>query len=233
MAIKDDLRSIAERAEMDLNAVNDFFEHSRIVWHSFQMAVDAGHKVRAKNPATRTKIDQDGLVSLTQQYTRDYLATFTFRQFVSTFEGFFFDLLHRLLLHNPHQFARCQVEFESILKARDREEIISGLILKQLNDLKYEQLREWFVVLNKTVKLDCPSPEEIDTLAEVKAARDILEHNAGVVNEVYVRKAGRKACYAVGEQIEIDDSYYLSSWKAIKKVVKELTDAAVRKLSRA
>lgn len=233
MPIKDDLRSIAERADQELIAVNDFFDHSKIVWRSFRILVDSGHNVQSKNPATRTKIDQDGLVSLSPHYTRKYLATFTFRQFVSTFEGFFFDLLHRLLLHNPHQFARCQVEFESIIKARDREEIITGLILKQLNELKYEQLREWFVVLNKAVKLDCPSPEEVDTLAEVKAARDILEHNAGVVNDVYVRKAGKKARYTVGEQIEIDDAYYLSSWKAIKKVVKEVTDSAIRKLAKA
>ena len=40
------------------------------------------------NLATGARIDQDGLVRLAPQYTREYLATFTFRQFVSAFEAF-------------------------------------------------------------------------------------------------------------------------------------------------
>jgi hypothetical protein len=43
------------------------------------------------------------------------------------------------------------------------------------------------VAINKAVKLDCPTEDEIDALAEIKAARDILEHNAGVVNEIFRR----------------------------------------------
>ena len=88
-----------------------------------------------------------------------------------------------------------------------------------MNDLKYGNLREWFVALNKAVKLDCPNEEEIDTLAEIKTARDTLEHNGGIVNEVYLRKAGKKARYTKGDQIEIDDTYHLESWRLVKKVV--------------
>jgi hypothetical protein len=193
MPVTDDLRAIAERADRELDAVHDFFEHSKIVWHSFQILVGEGHKVSAENLATGTHIDQDGLVRLAPQYAREYLATFTFRQFVSAFEAFLFNFLHRLLLHNPWQFSEKQLEFGTVLKAASRDEIVSGVIRKQLNELKYEQPREWFAAVNKAVKLDCPTENEIDALAEIKAARDILEHNAGVVNEIYRRKAGGKA----------------------------------------
>jgi hypothetical protein len=135
-------------------------------------------------------------------------------------------------LHNPYPFARCQLEFEVVLKARDRDEIVAGVVLKQLNDLKYENLRDWFAALNKVVKLSCPSDDEISALAEVKATRDILEHNAGVVNEVYIRKADKKARYAVGDHIEIDDTYHLESWSLIKKVVSDVTAGAIGKLAK-
>ena len=46
---------------------------------------------------------------------------------------------------------------------------------------------------------NAPTEDEIDALAEIKAARDILEHNAGVVNEIYRRKAGKRARYEVGD----------------------------------
>jgi hypothetical protein len=230
--VTDDLRAIGERADRELDAVQDFFEHSKIVWPSFQILVDEGHRISAENMATGTRIDQDGLVRLAPQYTREYLATFTFRQFVSAFEAFLFNFLDRLLLHNPWQFSERQLDFGTVLKAASRDEIVSGVIQRQLNELKYEHVREWFTAVNKAVKLDCPAEDEIDDLAEIKAARDILEHNAGVVNEIYRRKAGKRARYEVGEHIELDDAYHLESWRLIKKVVRDVTSAVIGRLSK-
>ena len=232
MPVADDLRVIAERAHRELDAVHDFLEHSKFVWRSFRTFVEEGHSVGYTSFATGTTIDQHGLLGLERHYTRAYLTTFTFRQFVSVFEVFLFNFLHRLLLHNPWQFAKSTLEFDIVLKASDRDDIIAGMLQKQLNELKYDNLREWFVALNRAVKLDCPSDDEIEALAEVKAARDILEHNAGVVNEIYLRKAGAKARYARGDPIEIDDSYHLESWRLIKKVVADVSSAAIAKLSK-
>lgn len=141
MTIAADLRTVADRANRDLDAVHDFFEHSKTVWRSFQSFVSAGHVVSSVNSATGTAIDGAGLLRLAPQYTRGYLATFTFRQFVSTFESFFFAFFHRLLQHNPRPYGRVQLDFDAVLKARDRDEIIAGVLLKQLNELKYEAVR--------------------------------------------------------------------------------------------
>ena len=230
MSIPDELREIAERANRELDAVHDFFVHSAILWQSFELRVREGHKAVAYNLATGTRVDQDELARLAPLYTQKYLATFTFRQFVSTFEVFLFEFLHRLLRHNPRQFARCTLEFEAVLEAGSRDEIISGLLSKQLNELKYDQLRGWFVAVNKAVKLEYPTENEIDALAEIKATRDILEHNAGVVNDIYCRKAAKNARYAPGDQIEIDDTYHLESWSLMKKVIADVTTAAIAKL---
>ena len=173
MPIPDDLRVIAERANRELDAVHDFFVHSKSVWQSFVIVVGEGHRTVAENLATGTRVDQDELVRLAPQYTWEYLATFTFRQFVSAFEVFLFEFLHRLLQHNPWQFAKRSLDFEAVLEAGSRDEIISDILSKQLNELKYEQLREWFVAINKAVKLECPTESDIDALAEIKAAREI------------------------------------------------------------
>jgi hypothetical protein len=231
MPVADDIRVIADRTNRDLDAVHDFFEYSKYVWDSFQTLVDQGHRAVATSVPTGNQIDQDGLLRLAPQYIREYLAVFTFRHFVTLFEAWLFDLLHRLLLHNPWQFAARQLDLEVVLKARDREAVISGVILKQLNELRYENLREWFTALNRAIRLDCPGDDEINRLAEVKATRDVLEHNAGVANETYVRRAGSQARYAAGEPIEIDDAYYLESWRLIKKVGGDVSTAAVLRLA--
>ena len=115
---------------------------------------------------------------------------------------------------------------------RDADVVVDVKQIKQLNELKYDILREWFVAVEKAAHLGCPTADEIDTLAEVKAARDILEHNAGVVNEIYRRKAAKKARYSIGDHIEIDDTYHLESWRLIKKVVTDVTNAAISKLTK-
>ena len=68
MPVTDELRAIAKRADRELDAVHDFFEHSKLVW----VVPDPrgqGHKIAAENLATGTRIDQDGLVRLAPQYT--------------------------------------------------------------------------------------------------------------------------------------------------------------------
>ncbi len=81
------------------------------------------------------------------------------------------------------------------------------------------------------MKLGCPTSDEIDTIAEIKATRDLLEHNAGIVNELYVRKAGMKSRFAVSDRVEIDVDYHLASRKLFKTVVSDLTTVAITRLS--
>ncbi len=49
-------------------------------------------------------------------------------------------------------------------------------------------------------------------------------------NETYLRKAVKKVRHVMGDQVEIDDDYYLASWRLIKKVVGEVSSAAVARL---
>jgi hypothetical protein len=52
---------------------------------------------------------------------------------------------------------------------------------KELNDVLYERPAEEFAYLEDKVKLDCPTMDKIDRIAEAKASRDVLIHNRGVV----------------------------------------------------
>src|SRR5262245_34647794 len=137
MSVRADLQLIADNASRELDAVHDFFEHSKVVWQSFKILVDEGRTITSANLATGTTIDQAGLLALAPQYTRNYLARFTFRQFVSAFEVFLFDFLHRLLLHYTWQFSKSELPFDTDFRDDDREEIILRVILKPLVGVMY------------------------------------------------------------------------------------------------
>jgi len=230
MSLADDLRRICDPARESLASVMDFHTHSRVVWRSFELFVAQGHRTSTDSLAAGKPISQDELLLLATEYDKAYLRAFTFRQFISVFESVLFDFLHRLFRHDPRPFARTQLDFDAVLRAADREEIISDVIGRQLNDLRYGSVRDWFAAMNKCVALASPSDDEIDALAEVKATRDVLEHNDGIVNAVYLRKAGRLARHPAGDHVELDDDYHLASWRLLDGIAAGLANASAKKV---
>lgn len=231
MPIADDIRTVAERALLELDRVSDFLERSEFVWRNFEDFVAKGHRSRCASVATGNAADQDELIRLLGRYLDDYLKPFTFGRSVVIFETFLFDLLRLVLRHNPWQLAKKQLAFTVVLNAADRDAVIFAVIDRELNELKYEKLKDWFEYLNKAVRIDSPTAEEIETLAEIKATRDVLEHNAGVANDVYVNKAGRLARYCPGQHVELPDPYHRANWQAVRKVVGDVADAALARLA--
>ncbi len=102
---------------------------------------------------------------------------------------------------------------------------------REINELKYDRPRVWFDYMSKIVKLGCPTDNEIERTAEMKAARDLLTHNLGIVNKTYLDKAGTQGRYAVGDHVVIDLPYFGDCWLLAKKLVDDVTAAANRGLS--
>jgi hypothetical protein len=104
---------------------------------------------------------------------------------------------------------------------------VRAAVDQELNELKYERLADWFIDLARLVKLGCPTGDEIERLAEIKASRDILVHNKGIANGACVSKAGSRARFQDGEKLRIPERYHRESWETIKKVVSDVSAAAI------
>lgn len=229
MALADDLRELSDHSLVALDEGHDFFTFSKRVWRLLQKEIKGGRKVTFKNRATGTAADQGMLSNLATPYVTDYLATAALQRFVSLFEDFIFDLLRLWLAAYPGSLAKKQIEFGTALQAPDKAALTLAVVDRELNELKYERVAEWFAYLERLVKLGCPTAAEVGRLAEIKASRDILAHNKGVANAVYVSKAGKLARCAAGEPLEISEQYLRQSWETIRKVVRDVAAAAVKK----
>jgi hypothetical protein len=195
-----------------------------------QQIVKEGRKFTFRNLTTGTQVDEQVLLGQAQRYVTDYLMASTFQHFVSLFEDFFFELLRSWLAAYPANLSKKQVEMGAVLKAPDKSAIILTVVDRELNELKYERLADWFQYLHRLTKLGCPTADEIEELAEIKASRDILVHNNGIANATYVSKAGTLARYKDGEKLEIPEHYHRVSWETISKVVRDVSVAAIDKL---
>jgi hypothetical protein len=231
MAAADEVNRLADRTLPDLDAAYDLFHHTEVVWDEFRLRVQAGYAITDTHAATRTTVTQDDLVRLAPTYARNHWAPFTLGRFVAIFELFLFDLLRVLLLLHPARLSNKNVDFATVLATPDRDAIIQAVVDRELNEVKYRRVRDWFVYLESAIHIGCPAAEEIERLAELKASRDVLEHNAGVANAVYLSKAGSRARYQLGDRIEVPDAYLREGWLLLRKVAMDVAAAVTGRLA--
>ncbi|MBY0233164.1 MAG: hypothetical protein K2W96_28095 [Gemmataceae bacterium] len=225
MPLADDIRAAGARAIAALAHAHDYHTFSTRVWGAFKDSVREGGAYSFRNPATGTRFTGEALVPWAERHVEPALGRAALYEFVSALEDFVFDLLRLWLAAHPRSLSRKQVELGAILDLPDKPAIVLSVVDKELNELKYQRLADWFAYLDKLVRPGCPSTDEIASLAEIKATRDVLAHNQGVANAVYVQKAGPLARFAVGEPVEANPPYIRAA-HALLKVVSELAESA-------
>ena len=124
-----------------------------------------------------------------------------------------------------------QVNTLDIFSADDLDAVKRKLIIQVVGELRYQKVSDWFIFLDRMVTLGCPTPDEIGRIAEAKVSRDVLVHNRGIVNAIYEDKAGMWKRFSAGQQLEISEDYHLAIWELLRKVVKDVADAATAKAS--
>ena len=154
-------------------------------------------------------------------------------QIVTSFEAFFFSLLETLLIERPERLPKeKKIEYGEILGCNDFDEVIEKVVERELHELKFKSVSAWFEKLRGMVKMKCPNETEIPLLAEIKATRDLLIHNSGLVNKIYIKKAGDLARGKLGKPISMSDKYLLESLNLVVKIVKDVSKAVIAKIDK-
>jgi len=229
MALSDDIAALRDRVLADLTSAHDYYTDTKIAWRLVHKIIAAGYAMSIRNMTTGTVTTQADLASKARGYVDEQLTEATFQQFISIFESFYFDLLRLWLTAHPRSMGKKMVEFRSILDLPDKDAITRLVVVKELNEVLYDRPAEWFAYLEAKAKLGCPSADEIGRLAEAKASRDVLVHNRGIANKTYESKSGNLARFTDGSKLDIPDHYHRETWELIRKVIRDLSDAAISK----
>lgn len=97
-----------------------------------------------------------------------------------------------------------------------------------MNEIKYKSVGEWFAYLERLVSKCKFSDADLGKIAEAKATRDLLVHNAGIANKIYLQKAGQFARYKVGEEVGVDGDYTLDMWQLLSSVLITAIDCLIQ-----
>lgn len=231
MALADDIRTLRDRALSDLDAAHDYFTDTRVAWQVVLEAIDAGQTFSIQSRATGSRTTHVDLAARVQGYVAVQLAEATFQQFIAIFESFFFDLLRRWLMEYPKSLGAKKLDFQAVLDAPDKDAITLHVVNRELNEVLYDRPAGWFQYLESKVGLRCPTPDEIERLAEAKATRDVLVHNRGVATKTYESKAGRFARHTNGQRIDMPEPYHRETWDLIRKIVADVSNAAIGRVT--
>jgi hypothetical protein len=230
MALTGEITQLRDDCLSALDASHNYYTHTKSAWRLVQQMVRQGHKVTIRNQVTGNAVNETELSGLAQDYVTGYLVSATFQHFVSLFEQFVFDFLRAWLTEYPGSLSGNQVQFRTVLDAADKSEIVAAVVQKEVLGLAYKRVADWFGYIEKIAQLGCPTQDQIQRLAEIKASRDVLVHNNGIANSIYIGKSMGQARFADGDTLQVPEHYHRESWQLIKEVVSDVADAGINKL---
>jgi hypothetical protein len=243
MSLFDEIRALSDRVLGRLDQDREFYVHSRQAWRLVQKLADKGHPVGIVDLASKRQLPVAELESRSQAYVIA-LAESIFKGLSSLMEDWILGLIRIWLRAYPEDMdlnfdpatgqrrgrkqEEVQIPLSRLLHMRDCTVILDTLIERAVRDMTYERPERWFRYLDSRVSLGCPDPPERARLYEMKAARDCLEHNRGVINRDYLDKAGTAARFAEGELVRIDEPYLMACFALLRGVVEAMAASTAR-----
>jgi hypothetical protein len=226
------LETLRDRAVGDFTRLQDFQELTGTSYGVFEKAVSAGLTANSFSTGSMTILDAKQVAEVLRRYLDDDLPRIAIYQIVAEFEAFFFDFHALLLEHNPRALRQDrQIAVRDVMTHKGLNSLIAELIRDEGHELAYQKVQVWFERLRNVVNLKAISDADVEHIAEIKATRDIVAHNAGIANDIYIVKAGKAARAAVGETLPVTRPYTYESARFLKEMIKKMTDAATARLA--
>lgn len=120
------------------------------------------------------------------------------------------------------------IPLRSILDANNIEDLYESVISDKILQLMYASPSDYFAYLDNVLDISLDQDLKEDYI-EIKATRDLLTHNQGFINEVYINKSGNKARVTnLKQRIPLTDDYFQKSIGTMKKLVVAIYKEASR-----
>jgi hypothetical protein len=199
----------------------------------FSVPSKSGKRVRT---IKRTRSDLEAVLQ-TAESTDFYHLVHTY--IVAQVEAFFSDLIAGVLRIDKRRLKTkvsgvdhiSKIEITEVIDASDIDEIIEGIIEKELVGIFYASPVKQREYLEKAIGIK--KDDRIEPLFgkwfEYKATRDIIVHNSGLVNDLYIKKAGSNAVWGVGDDVELDQKYLSALVADSKSLIGKICSSIQRK----
>jgi len=144
---------------------------------------------------------------------------------VSTTESFLFEVLEHVLRLYPrkltvtpqgNQVGR-DIPIALLFESPDLPALVRSVIQSRLHSLAYASPRQYLAYFKEVTGVNTEE-QAFSAFIEIKATRDLIIHNRGVINDVYLGKAGDCPRGRDGDRIAIDKAYFKHAVAQMKRV---------------
>lgn len=229
--IKEELSALRKRTVQEFCRIMEFkaltdFAYMRALQTATNDTLTIGYETFGPYLGVADRlIHGDGVPRQIKQAKDDYFLSLVHQQQVAIFEHILFGTLRIVLIGQPIRLPKeRKIEYSVILSSATKEDILRAMVDRELNELKYRNVEEWFSYIEKQVSSCAVSVEDVGRISEAKATRDVIVHNGGIVNSTYIRKSGTSARFAIDQAVEVSGNYTLECWQIFSRVLIYLID---------
>ncbi len=223
--------SLQNKIVRELNDAHIFLEQAQPLLLDARSRYE-GSKSKSHSQYFVPSIDKRKVAKRTDKELKEiydrYTSTGLFESFLvrslSQFEAFLADLLITFLDHYPQRITEVvqgippcpSVSAKDLMAAQNKEELVRRVLADHVSNVFRQRPSLYMAYVSKL--LSAKNDPSFSDYYEVAATRDLVVHNNGIVNALYLEKAADKARGAIGEKITVDEKYFSSVLAKLKKV---------------
>jgi hypothetical protein len=184
------------------------------------------YEVPSAKPRKVVKRSRDEVEEVIKAAAGMHLHRAVFVYLVAHVEACLTELLRAVLIEDPRRI-KCRVdgikhmksvEVDTAIDCVSHSSLIEEIVGSELVNVFYANPKAQLTYLEKVLGIGLDDATK-STWREIKASRDIIVHNSGVINETYMLKAETRARGAVGDDLVVDKVYFEESASAMKSLV--------------
>lgn len=151
---------------------------------------------------------------------------------VSRVEAFIQECLVIVICHHPKKLSiiadKSGIPLDLFLEHESRDDLLERYVALRCEGLMFGKPAEYLDKVERILSIQIDDDLKKDYI-EIKASRDIIVHNLGEINRLYVDKAGEKARGAVGDELVVNRTYF----RHVLVTAKTLSGAIQREVEKA
>ena len=221
-----DVRALRDRVARDVEGLYDDYTLGRALWRLLRAyAGRSTSDLVITNPATGRQFGRSELVMQSRTSMRRHHER-AFKEIVGRFEFFALNLMRLWVIAHPEILGGRELTLNDVLRAGSVDALVDAHAEKFVRDRAYGQPTGWFKFFARHFKRKVADPADIASFAEIKAARDALEHAGGIVTSTYLSKAKSAARLKSGDRVSIDADYLREAHDVVLRLIRDLSAAA-------
>lgn len=153
---------------------------------------------------------------------------------LAQFESFVYDSLLTVLVCRPEVLRRGQerksVSYKTVLDSMDsKDSLVRSIAERELSQIFYKSAKDQPEALANSLGIDLDwSSEDLRKLEVAMAKRNLLVHNGGLVNEIYLG-TDSDCGISLGQPISVESEYLSDSQSLLVRRGEEITELLVSK----